>query len=188
MFFKGFARQSAGIGIGFSCFLRDVLAVLMVGGVFFIQPAHAKPEELKSFNDWQVYKSETDQGRICFMSSVPKQLRGDYERSNRGETRVFVTHGPGKNERDVVSVLAGYRYKKQSEVDFAIDKKSSKLFTLDNRAWSQSHEDDQRLIVAMKRGTKLVVTGLSSRNNKTIDEYSLSGFTKAKAFLDKACP
>ena len=122
------------------------------------------------------------------MSSVPKSLRGDYDRSNRGETRVFVSHGPGKGERDVVSVLAGYRYKKQSEVDFSIDKKAHKLFTLDNRAWSQGPEDDQRLIVSMKRGSKLVVVGVSSRNNKTIDDYSLAGFTAAKAFLDKACP
>ena len=83
----------------------------------------AKTEELKGFKDWMVYKQETAKGRICFMSSVPKQLLGDYDRANRGETRVFVSHGPGKAERDVVSVLAGYRYKKQSEVDFSIDKK-----------------------------------------------------------------
>ena len=164
------------------------LIACFLGIMLMMPPAMAKTEELKSFKDWQVYKQETDQGRICFMSSVPKKLRGDYDRANRGETRVFVSHGPGKAERGVVSVLAGYRYKKQSEVDFAIDKKAHKLFTLDNRAWSHGPEDDQRLVVAMKRGTKLVVTGISSRNNKTIDEYSLSGFTAAKAFLDKACP
>jgi hypothetical protein len=44
------------------------------------------------------------------------------------------------------------------------------------------------LVAAMKRGSKLFVTGISSRNNKTIDQYSLSGFTAAKDFLDKACP
>lgn len=148
----------------------------------------AKTEELKGFKDWTVYKQETAKGRICFMSSVPKKLLGDYDRANRGETRVFVTHGPGKAERDVVSVLAGYRYRKQTEVDFSIDKKSATLFTLDNRAWSQGPEDDMKLVAAMKRGSKLIVTGMSSRNNKTIDEYSLSGFTAAKNFLDKACP
>jgi len=167
-------------------FAGVALGVMALSGA--MHTAFAKTQELKSFNDWQVYKQESDKGRICFISSAPKALRGDYDRANRGETRVFVTHGPGKGERDVVSVLAGYRYKKQSEVDFSIDKKTSKLFTLDNRAWSQSPEDDQRLIAAMKRGNKLVITGLSSRNNKTVDDYSLSGFTKAKAFMDKACP
>lgn len=169
-------------------YVVTVFCLWMLGMAVSTSQAIAKTEELKGFKDWMVYKQETNKGRICFMSSVPKQLRGDYDRSNRGETRVFVSHGPGKAERNVVSVLAGYRYKKQSEVDFAIDKKSSTLFTLDNRAWSQGPEDDMKLIAAMKRGSKLVVTGVSSRNNKTIDDYSLSGFTAAKDFMDKACP
>ena len=165
-----------------------VLCLWVLSVTMFIGQVQAKTEELKGFKDWMIYKQETAKGRICFMSSVPKELRGDYDRANRGETRVFVSHGPGKAERDVVSVLAGYRYKKQSEVDFSIDKKSATLFTLDNRAWSQGPEDDMRLVASMKRGSKLIVTGVSSRNNKTIDEYSLSGFTAAKNFLDKACP
>ena len=107
----------------------------------FIGQVQAETEELNGFKDWMIYKQETAKGRICFMSSVPKKLRGDYDRANRGETRVFVSHGPGKAERDVVSVLAGYRYKKQSEVDFSIDKKSATLFTLENRAWSQGPEE-----------------------------------------------
>jgi len=148
----------------------------------------AKTEELSSFRDWQVYKQETDAGRVCFISSVPKKLFGNYDRNNRGETRVFVSHGPGRGERNVVSILAGYNYKKQSDVKFSIDGKSSTFLTLGNRAWADSPADDQRLIKAMKRGAKLVVTGTSSRNNKTIDEYSLSGFTKAKNYLDRACP
>ncbi len=168
---------------GFAVLCFWILAVTL--GTVQVQ---AKTEELKGFKDWMVYKQETDNGRICFMSSVPKKLRGDYERANRGETRVFVSHGPGKAERDVVSVLAGYRYKKQSEVVFSIDKKNATLFTLDNRAWSQGPEDDMKLVAAMKLGAKLIVTGVSSRNNKTIDEYSLSGFTAGKKFLDKACP
>lgn len=165
-----------------------VLAFLLAVGLFASGGAHAKIEKLESFTDWQVYKQDTGKERVCYISSVPKNLRGKYERANRGETRVFVSHGPGKGERNVVSVVAGYSYKKQSDVAFEIDKKSSKLFTLDDHAWANGPNDDQRIIQAMKRGSKLTVTGTSSRGNKTIDDYSLSGFTKAKAFMDKACP
>ena len=89
-----------------------------------------------------------------------RSLRGDYDRNNRGETRVFVTHGPGKADRNVVSVLAGYKYKKQSDVTFAIDGKDNTLFTMDNRAWALP-EDDAHLVTKMKRGNKLIVTGIS---------------------------
>lgn len=48
------------------------LIACFLGIVLMMPPAMANTEELKSFKDWQVYKQETDQGRICFMSSVPK--------------------------------------------------------------------------------------------------------------------
>ena len=70
---------------------------------------------------------------------------------------------------------------------FNIDGKKTTLFTQDNRGYSFNAEDDSTLVTRMKRGTKLTVTGTSSRGNETIDEYSLSGFTKAKALLDKLC-
>jgi hypothetical protein len=151
------------------------------------QPVHAKILQTKEFTDWTVYRQQTDAGNVCFMTSEPKKLSGNYDRDNRGETRVFVTHGPGKADRDVVSVMAGYSYQKQSSVDFRVDGKPFSFFTVEGRAWSMGPNDDAKAITAMKRGSKLVVTGISSRGNKTIDEYSLSGFTKAKAHLDQRC-
>lgn len=143
--------------------------------------------KMETFKDWSVYRDDSDAGRICYMSSEPKKLRGNYDINNRGETRVFVTHGPGKADRNVVSVLAGYKYKKQSDVVFKIDGRETILFTMDNRGWSLGPEDDATLVTRMKRGSKLTVTGTSSRGNVTIDDYSLSGFTKAKAFMDQKC-
>ena len=167
--------------------LWAVLTMLVTVGVWS-GAAIAAAQELQVFDKWVVYSKKSDAGRICFMSSVPIKLEGDYDRANRGETRVYVTHGPGKSERNVVSVQAGYRYAKQSEVEFSIDGKKTMLFTLDNFAWAQGADQDQKLIQAMKRGNSLVVVGTSSRKNKTTDTYSLSGFTKAKSFLDKTCP
>lgn len=162
--------------------------LLVVGMVLFgiSSPVAAKVVEMDSFKDWSVYRDDSGSSRVCYMSSVPKKLRGDYDRNNRGETRVFVSHF-GNADRNVVSVLAGYKYKKQSDVIFNVDGKDTTLFTQDNRAYSFNAADDSTLVTRMKRGSKLVVTGISSRGNKTIDEYSLSGFTKAKALLDKLC-
>ena len=143
--------------------------------------------QIEQFNDWSVLRQETDAGRLCYITSEPIEKKGDYNKSNRGETRVFVTHGPGKAERDVVSIVAGYVFKKQSEVELNIDGKKQSFFTLEDRAWSFGQDEDKKIIRNMKRGNKLTVTGVSSRGNKTIDVYSLSGFTKAKQMLDKIC-
>ena len=144
--------------------------------------------QIEKFNDWSVLRQETDAGRLCYITSEPIEKKGAYDKNNRGETRVFVTHGPGKAERDVVSIVAGYVFEKQSEVDLYVDGVKQLFFTLQDRAWSFGPDEDKKIIRNMKRGNKLTVEGVSSRGNKTIDIYSLSGFTKAKQMLDKICP
>ena len=163
-------------------FLKMIVICLFSTGV-----SAAEKIKIEQFNDWSVLRQETDAGRLCHITSDPIEKKGDYDRDNRGETRVFVTHGPGKAERDVVSIVAGYIYNKQSEVEIKIDGKKQTFFTLEDRAWSYGPDEDKKLIQNMKRGNKLTITGVSSRGTTTIDEYSLSGFTKAKQMLDKIC-
>ena len=154
----------------------------------FVAPtAFAEPVEMLVSKNWGAYRYDNDSSRICFVSSVPTKSKGKYDPKNRGDIRVFVSHGPGKAERDVVQVIAGYRYKPQSDVSLTIDGKSFKLFTIEDRAYAESEEDDRRIITLMKRGSRMTVVGISSRGTKTTDTYSLSGFTKTKAVIDKTC-
>ena len=163
-----------------------LLKIIMVC-LFTTNSSASEKIQIDQFNDWSVLRQETDAGRLCYITSEPMEKKGDYNKSNRGETRVFVTHGPGKAERDVVSIVAGYVFKKQSEVELSVDGNKQSFFTLEDRAWSFGQDEDKKIIRNMKRGNKLTVTGVSSRGNKTIDVYSLSGFTKAKQMLDKIC-
>jgi len=154
---------------------------------FVATAAFAEPKEMLVSKKWGAYRYDNDGKRVCFVSSVPTKSEGKYDRNNRGDVRVFVSHGPGKAERDVVQVIAGYRYKPQSDVSLTIDGKNFKLFTIEDRAYAESEEDDKRIITLMKRGSRMTVVGISSRGTKTTDTYSLSGFTKTKAVIDKTC-
>ena len=156
--------------------------------LFYTNLMASEKVQMEQFGDWSVLRQETDAGRLCYITSEPIEKKGDYDKENRGETRVFVTHGPGKAERDVVSIVAGYMFKKQSEVELNVDGIKQSFFTLEDRAWSIGQDEDKKIIRNMKRGNKLTVKGISSRGNTTIDIYSLSGFTKAKQMLDKICP
>ena len=54
-------------------------------------------------------------------------------------------------------------------------------------AWAEDEEKDDLLIQAMKRGTTMVVKGISSRGTKTKDTYSLKGFTASYEAINKVC-
>ena len=149
--------------------------------------AASEPIEMLVSKDWGAYRYNDNGIRVCFISSAPKKSSGKYDPANRGETRIFVSHGPGKAERNVVQVIAGYNYKKQSDVTVKIDSRKFTLFTIEDRAYAESEEDDDAMITAMKRGSKMLVVGTSSRGTVTTDTYSLSGFTKTKSTIDKTC-
>jgi len=167
---------------------KFISVLIFVFVTSFVAPiAFAEPVEMLVSKNWGAYRYDNDGSRICFVSSVPTKSKGKYDPKNRGDIRVFVSHGPGKAERDVVQVIAGYRYKPQSDVSLTIDGKSFKLFTIEDRAYAESEEDDKRIITLMKRGSRMTVVGISSRGTKTTDTYSLSGFTKTKAVIDKTC-
>ena len=146
-------------------------------------------EVIGESGQWTAFRSGSGDNQICFITSEPTQLEGNYDRNNRGETRVFVTHhGPDAEDRSVVSSVAGYRFKEGEEVVFDVDGRKYTLFSVDTRAWATKPSQDAELTTAMKRGNRLKVTGVSSRGNKTIDTYSLTGFTRALGIIDQACP
>lgn len=168
--------------------LTGVAAVSMMVGPMLATASAQTGTLIGENGEWKSYRSGSGSDTICFVTSTPTKYEGKYDRNNRGETRVFVTHhGKDNDNRGVVSSVAGYKFMQDREVTFNIDGKTFTLFSVDTRAWATKPSEDRALVKAMKRGNKLKVTGISSRGNKTIDTYSLKGFTAAMKKIDKAC-
>ena len=74
-----------------------------------------------------------------------------------------------------------------SDAVVEIDGKKFTLFTHQDGAWAKNSEADGNLVQAMKKGTRMIIRGTSSRNTKTVDTYSLIGFTAAHTAIGKAC-
>mgnify|MGYP007080497691 FL=1 len=172
--------------------IRSFTAMMAVAALgMMINPAPVFAQDGKVIGEsgkWTAFRAGSGKNKVCFITSEPTKPEGKYNRDNRGETRVFVTHhGKDSDDRGVVSSVAGYRYKEGEEVIFSIDGKKFNLFSVDTRAWATKPQQDKAIVKSMKRGNRLKVTGISSRGNKTIDTYSLKGFTKAMSIIDKAC-
>ena len=72
-------------------------------------------------------------------------------------------------------------------VEVSIGSNKYKFFTVESRAWLADGENGKQLIKDMKNGARVKVKSTSSRGTKITDTYSLIGFTKALAAIDKAC-
>ena len=67
---------------------------------------------------------------------------------------------------------------------FTIDGAKNSICSVNTRAWATKPEDDRGLVKAMKRGRTLKVRYFHP-GNTTIDTYSLKGFTKALAMIER---
>ena len=54
-------------------------------------------------------------------------------------------------------------------------------------AWPPNTVDDEKIIAAMKRGAKAIITAQSQRGTVTKDTFSLLGFTAALKEAKKRC-
>ena len=144
-------------------------------------------EKVKTTDHWEAYKSGSGKGRFCFVGSEPIKKKGAYTR--RDKTYVLVTHRPNdkKNKVDIFELVAGYTYKKDSGVTIKIGSQKFELFTSGGTAWAKSSKTDRALARAMKRGNTMTVGGTSSRGTKTLDTYSLKGFTAAYNAIGNNC-
>ncbi|MBD19533.1 MAG: hypothetical protein CMM37_00645 [Rhodospirillaceae bacterium] len=138
-----------------------------------------------TFGGWSVHVMGQKKQKVCYIHGKPKKSSGNY--AIRGDSYIQVVHRLKNKVRNEVSITAGYTFKKGTEVAVKISDQTFKLFTDGETAWSKTASDDASLVAAMRAGTKMIVTGRSSRGTLTKDHYSLVGFTAANRSIDKSC-
>lgn len=158
--------------------LNILVIIVLISSQSFGQKAVDK------FRDWTAFYDGSEKNRSCYIASLPQKTSGKYK--SRGTTGITVTHRMRKNTKNVIEIRAGYTYKKDSEVEIKIDGKPFMLFTNSDSAWAYDKEDSA-IVRSMVSGKTMIVTGFSSRGTKTVDTYSLRGFTQAHRTIGKLC-
>lgn len=150
-------------------------------------PAPAQtPEVLGNAGKWSAYTFLEEGKTVCYMSSEPDKQEGNYK--VRDKAYALVTHRPALNSRDVVSFIAGYPLKPDLDVTVVIDGRHRfLLFPSAETAWARDEKTDRSMVDAMIKGTSMVVNGVSARGTKTVDTYSLAGFTQIYRTISRAC-
>ncbi len=144
-------------------------------------------KNIGTYGDWAAFYWNMEEGKVCGIFTYPKKEEGKYTR--RGKVVSQVTMKVSKQSSGVVNFQAGYPIKKGSKLDIIIDGKPIAEFNIlkDQMAWAEDEEIDDLLIKGMKRGTTLIVKGISSRGTNTTDTYSLRGFTASYKAISKIC-
>ena len=168
--------------------IRIIKKILIITSFYFVFGTLNAEENLKSvgkFKDWESFILSQEGNKICFAQSIPV-VRAP-KKLKRDPSRLFVSFRPAENIKNEVSLTNGYDFKLKTPVTAKSGKKSYDLFSKGRFAWVIDNKDEQKLIVTMKKASRLMIVGNTEKGNQTTDHYSMMGFTKAYNSAKKNC-
>lgn len=162
------------------------LALSLLFGLLLATPAFAEdPKAIGAYRSWNGYTYTDGSKQVCFMATKPTRTLP--AGATRGDIYAMITHRPAENSTGVVSIVTGYTYKANSDVQVTIGTQKFSLFTDGDTAWARDDATDRALVAAIKGGSSMTVVGTSSRGTKTTDTYSLSGSSAAYQAISQQC-
>ena len=151
----------------------------------FEQKIFAQIKQVGQFKNWTAQNTNINGQQVCYAVSSP--VASDPKNLNRAESRIFVSFRPNDKIQNEISVTSGYNYKASSKVNVAIDKKEFKFETEDNFAWLTKYEEEVAMVELMRKSSQAKISATSARGSKTIDTFSLNGFSDAYETAKKKC-
>jgi invasion associated locus B (IalB) protein len=146
-------------------------------------PGPAK--SLGSAGSWIAYVAQNKDGKICYLVGQPEKI--DSAAAKRKMVMATVTHRTQDQVANVVSFDEGYMLNEDDDVVLEVGKDKFTLFAKDDSAWARTSDLDKEIVTALAKEKTAVVKASPKKGHGTVDTYSLAGFAKALALIDKAC-
>jgi len=165
--------------------IKKILILSLFYFTFGVSNAEENLKSIGKFKDWESFVLSQDGNKTCFAQSIPV-VRAP-KKLKRDPSRLFISFRPAENIKNEVSVTNGYEFKLKAPVTAKSGKKSYDLFSKGRFAWVVDNEDESKLIVTMKKASRLMIIGSTNKDDQTTDHYSMMGFTKAYSKAKKSC-
>jgi hypothetical protein len=164
--------------------IKNFLIIILVS-LFTVSANSEEVKKVGKFKDWETMIITEQTGKVCFAQSVPVLQS---PKSNPREARMFISFRPGEKVSNEISITSGYEFNNKNSIT-ATSGKSKYVFDIaqEGFAWIADNKIENKMIGAMKKGSRIMVTGYNQKGSQTIDHYSLLGFTKAYNAAKTSC-
>ena len=165
--------------------IKKIIIIIFFACACSISNAEENLKSLGKFKDWESFVLLNEGNKICYAQSIPV-VRAP-KKLKRDPSRLFVSFRPSENIENEISITNGYEFKLKAPVTAKSGKKNYDLFSKGRFAWVVDNKDEKKLIVTMKKASRLMIIGNTNKGNQTTDHYSMMGFTKAYNTAKKSC-
>ena len=166
--------------------IKKIIFSLVFVTLFFINNSFSQEvKKIGKYKDWETIVFIDGNNKVCFAQSVPVLQA---PKKNQRDARLFVSFRPNDKIIDEVSITSGYEYNNQNSITATSGKSKYKFdIAQENFAWISENKIEKKMIITLKKGSRIMVTGYNKSGSQTIDHYSLLGFTKAYNSAKKNC-
>ena len=165
--------------------IKKILLAIFISLICSVSYGEENLKSIGKFKDWESFTLLQNGNKVCFAQSIPV-VRAP-KKLKREPSRLFVSFRPAENIKNEISVTNGYEFKIKTPVTAKSGKKSYDLFSKGKFAWVVDNNDEKKLIVTMKKASRLMIVGNTNKGDQTTDHYSMMGFTKAYNTAKKSC-
>ena len=165
--------------------IKKIILVVLFTFIFNAVNAEENLKSIGKFKDWESFILSQEGNKVCFAQSIPV-VRAP-KKLKREPSRLFVSFRPSENIKNEISVTNGYESKPKAPVAAKSGKKTYDLFSKGKFAWVVDNDDEKKLIITMKKASRLMIIGNTDKGDQTTDHYSMMGFTKAYNTAKKSC-
>jgi hypothetical protein len=153
-------------------------------------PAAAAPaadpgpaKSLGGAGSWAAYLAQNRSGKVCYVVGRPEKVDAAANRP----VMAMVTHRTEDKVSNVVSFDTGMPLNEDDDVTLDVGGSKFSLFARNDTAWARTSELDRAIVTALRKEKEVVIKATPKKGRATVDTYSLAGFQKALALIDKAC-
>ena len=165
--------------------IKKILLTIFISLICSVSYGEENLKSIGKFKDWESFTLLQNGNKVCFAQSIPV-VRAP-KKLKRESSRLFVSFRPAENIKNEISVTNGYEFKIKAPVTAKSGKKRYDLFSKGKFAWVVDNKDEKKLIVTMKKASRLMIIGNTNKGDQTTDHYSMMGFTKAYNTAKKSC-
>jgi hypothetical protein len=142
-------------------------------------------KSLGAAGSWTAYVAQNKSGKVCYLVGQPEKT--EPTAMKRKTVMATVTHRTEDQVANVVSFAEGYPLNEDDDVTLEVGKDKFSLFAKDDSAWARTSDIDKQIVTALAKEKAAVLKANPKKGRGTVDTYSLAGFAKALALIDKAC-
>ena len=165
--------------------IKKIILIILLSLICSVSYGEENLKSIGKFKDWESFTLLQNGNKVCFAQSIPV-VRAP-KKIKREPSRLFISFRPAENIKNEVSVTNGYEFKMKAPVTAKSGKKRYDLFSKGKFAWVVDNKDEKKLIVTMKKASRLMIIGSRDKGEQTTDHYSMMGFTKAYNTTKKSC-